>query len=134
MVNIGPGLAYGTTNVVIDGALEATLAGNGSETFASVPCESHLVVVDQTVQGPGPRTRYSCIGSNQKWVSDIDNSAFFDYVSEIWIDTGSDPAGVAQPPNAGFYAPGASFHVALLPACSQDFSRTAGKSDFRISS
>ena len=130
MVNIGPGLAYGTTNVVIDGALEATLAGNGSETFASVPCESHLVVVDQTVQGPAPRTRYSCIGSNQKWVSDIDNSAFFDYVSEIWIDTGSDPAGVAQPPNAGFYAPGASF-ISNAPSPVQSISQPGTKYIFR---
>lgn len=129
-VNIGPGLAYGTTNVVIDGALEATLAGNGSETFASVPCESHLVVVDQTVQGPSPRTRYSCIGSNQKWVSDIDNSAFFDYVSEIWIDTGSDPAGVAQPPGTGFYAPGAGF-ISNAPSPVQSISQPGTKYIFR---
>jgi hypothetical protein len=108
-VNIGSGLAYGTTNVLIDGSPEATLAGNGSEIFPSVPCEGHLVVVDQTVQGPDPKTRYTCIGSNQQWVSDIDNVANFDYAPEIWIDTGSDPAGVAQPPNAGFYAAGAVF-------------------------
>ena len=108
-VNIGPGLLYGTTNVVIDGNPEDTLAGNGSKTFTSVPCESHLVVVDQTVQGPDPKTRYACIGSNQKWVSDVDNSAYFDYAPEIWIDTGSDPAGVTQPPGAGFYAAGANF-------------------------
>jgi len=108
-VNIGPGLAYGTTNVVIDGNPEATLAGNGSEIFTSVPCESHLVVVDQIVQGPDPKTRYACIGSNQKWVSDIDNVAYFDYAPDLWIDTGSEPAGVAQPPNAGFYAVDANF-------------------------
>jgi ribosomal protein L40E len=108
-VNIGSGLAYGTTNVVIDGNPEATLAGNGTEIFTSVPCESHLVVVDQTVQGADSKTRYACIGSNQKWVSDVDNVAYFDYAPEIWIDTGSDPAGVAQPPGAGFYAAGAGF-------------------------
>jgi hypothetical protein len=108
-VNIGPGLVYGTTNVVIDGNPEATLAGNGSEIFTSVPCESHLVVVDQTVQGPDPKTRYACIGSNQKWVSDIDSIAYFDYAPEIWIDTGSDPAGITQPRGAGFYAAGAGF-------------------------
>jgi hypothetical protein len=108
-VNIGPGLAYGTTNVVIDGNPEATLAGNGTELFTSVPCESHLVVVDQTVQGADPKTRYACIGSNSKMVSDVDNVAYFDYAPEIWIDTGSDPAGVAQPPGQGFYAAGAGF-------------------------
>ncbi len=129
-VNIGPGLAYGTTNVVIDGALQAALAGNGYETFASVPCESHLVVVDQTVQGPAPRTRYSCIGSNQKWVSDIDNSAFFDYVSEIWIDTGSDPAGVSQPPGTGYYAPGAGF-ISNAPSPVQSISQPGTKYIFR---
>ena len=108
-VNIGPGLVYGMTNVMIDGNPEATLAGNGAETFTSVPCESHLVVVDQIVQGPDPKTRYSCVGSNQKWVSDIDRTAYFDYAPDMWIDTGSDPAGVAQPPNAGFHAIGSNF-------------------------
>ena len=108
-VNIGPGLAYGTTDVVIDGNPEATLAGNGYEIFTSVPCESHLVVVDQIVQGPDPKTSYTCIGSNQKWVSDMDNIAYFDYAPDLWIDTGSNPDGVAQPPNAGFYAMGANF-------------------------
>ena len=108
-VNIGPGLAYGTTNVVIDGNPEATLAGNGSKIFTSVPCESHLVIVDQTVQGPDPKTRYGCIGSNQKWVSDVDSVAYFDYAPDMWIDTGSDPAGITQPPGAGFYAAGAGF-------------------------
>jgi hypothetical protein len=129
-VNIGPGLAYGTTNVVIDGTLEATLAGNGSETFSSVPCESHLVVVDQTVQGPDPKTRYSCVGSNQKWVSDIDSIAYFDYASDVWIDTGSDPAGVALPPNAGFYAPGASF-ISSAPSPVQSGSQSGTKYIFR---
>ena len=129
-VNIGPGLAYGTTNVVVDGALEATLAGNGAETFASVPCESHLVVVDQTVQGPDPKTRYSCVGSNQKWVSDVDSIAYFDYAPDIWIDTGSDPAGVAQPPGTGFYAHGAIF-ISNAPSPVQSISQPGTKYIFR---
>ena len=108
-VNIGPGLAYGATDVVVDGNPAATLAGNGSKTFTSVPCESHLVVVDQIVQGAQPKTRYACVGSNQKWVSNIDNTAYFDYAPDLWIDTAGEPAGVAQPPGAGFYAAGANF-------------------------
>ena len=129
-VNIGPGLVYGTTNVVIDGTIEATLAGNGSEIFTSVPCESHLVVVDQTVQGPDPKTRYSCIGSNQKWVSDIDSIAYFDYAPDMWIDTGSDPAGAAQPPGAGFYAAGANF-ISSAPSPVQSGSQSGTKYLFR---
>jgi len=130
-VNIGPGLAYGTTNVVIDGNPEATLAGNGSEIFTSVPCESHLVVVDQIVQGPDPKTRYACIGSNQKWVSDIDNVAYFDYAPDLWIDTGSEPAGVAQPPNAGFYAVDANFSSSA-PSPVQSNSLQGTKYIFRV--
>jgi len=129
-VNIGPGLAYGTTSVVIDGNPEATLSGNGSEIFTSVPCESHLVVVDQIVQGTDPKTRYACIGSNQKWVSDMDNIAYFDYAPEMWIDTGSDPAGVTQPPNAGFYAIGANF-VSSAPSPIQSTSQQGTKYIFR---
>jgi hypothetical protein len=129
-VNIGPGLAYGKTDVVIDGSPEATLAGNGSKTFTSVPCESHLVVVDQIVQGPDPKTRYTCVGSNQKWVSDMDNIAYFDYAPDMWIDTGSDPAGVTQPPNAGFYAVGANF-ISSAPSPVQSNSQQGTKYIFR---
>ncbi|MDD5311525.1 MAG: putative Ig domain-containing protein [Dehalococcoidia bacterium] len=108
-VNIGPGLTYGQTNVIIDGTSQATLGGGNSETFTSIPCENHLVIVDQIVQGPDPKTRYSCIGSNQQWVTDIDNSADFNYVKEVYVDTASDPAGIAQPSGAGFYAVGNDF-------------------------
>jgi hypothetical protein len=129
-VNIGPGLAYGTTNVVIDGNHEATLSGNGSELFTSVPCEGHLVVVDQIVQGPDPKTRYTCIGSNSKMVSDTDNVAYFDYARDVWIDTGSDPAGVAQPPGAGFYAAGANF-ISSAPSPVQSVSQPGTKYLFK---
>ncbi len=105
-VEIGPGLTQGQTPVVIDGTNEATLAGGQSETFTSVPCESHLVMVNQTVQGSGPNTRFAVIGSNQKWVTDVDSVAYFDYRQEAFIQTGSDPPGVALPPGTGFYAIG----------------------------
>ncbi len=108
-VEIGPGLTQGQTRVLIDGSQEAILAGGGSETFTSVPCESHLVVVDQVVQGPDPQTRFTVIGSNQKTVTDIDNHAYFDYAREVHIGTSSDPSGLTQPPGAGFYAVGNYF-------------------------
>jgi len=108
-VQIGPGLTQGQTRVLVDGGQETVLAGGGSETFTSVPCESHTVMVDQTVPGIDPQTRFSIIGSNIKTVSDIDNLAFFDYAQDVLIQTGSDPGGVAQPTGAGFYAIGADF-------------------------
>lgn len=108
-VNIGPGLVNGQTNVVIDGKLEATLGGNQSETFTSVPCQSHLVVVDQIIPGSDPKTRFVVKGSNQTIVSDTNNIAFFDYAQEVLIDTGSDPNGVSQPPGTGFYAMNSNF-------------------------
>jgi len=107
-VEIGPGLTQGQTNVLVDGTHEATLIGGQSEVFTSVPCESHLVMVDQTITGPG-QTRFSVIGSNLKTVTDTDNYAYFDYAPEVYIATSSDPIGVAQPPGAGFYAMGGAF-------------------------
>ena len=106
-VQIGTGLTRGQTNVLIDGAPEATLAGGQSEGFTSSPCESHLVMVDQTVQAAN--TRFSVIGSNTKLVTDIDNSAYFDYAPELYIGTASSPSGVAQPTGAGYYAVGSYF-------------------------
>jgi hypothetical protein len=67
------------------------------------------VMVDQTVPGIDPQTRFSVIGSNIKTVSDINNLAYFNYAQDVLIQTGSDPGGVAQPSGAGFYAIGANF-------------------------
>jgi len=108
-VAIGSGLAQGQTNVQVDGAHEATLLGGQSQVLTSVPCESHLVMVDQTIQGADPNARFSVIGSNFKQVSNVDNYAFFDYAREVYITTGSDPSGLTEPPGAGFYAVGSYF-------------------------
>ena len=74
-VAIGTGLTQGQTNVWIDGAHKAILAGGQSENFISVPCESHLVMVDQTVLVPYSNTRFSAVGSNTKMVTDVDSYA-----------------------------------------------------------
>lgn len=108
-VEIGPGLTQGQANVLVDGTLKATLVGGQKETFTSVPCESHLVMVDQTVQVPNSNTRFSIIGSNTKTVSDIDNYAYFNYGQEVFIQTASEPSGVTQPPGTGFYVVGSNF-------------------------
>ncbi|MCJ7654753.1 MAG: putative Ig domain-containing protein [Dehalococcoidia bacterium] len=108
-VEIGPGLTQGQTNVLVDGAHEATLIGGQSQSFTSVPCESHLVMVDQTVQVPNSNIKFTVIGSNTKTVTDVDNHAYFNYAQEIYIQTSSEPSGVAQPPGTGFYAVGSNF-------------------------
>jgi len=108
-VQIGPGLTQGQTRVMIDGNHKATLGGNQSETFTSVPCQSHVVVVDQIIQSADPNTRFVVIGSNSKVVTDTDNYAYFDYAREFYIRTTSSPGGIAQPQGDGFYAAGSYF-------------------------
>ena len=106
-VAIGSGLTQGYTNVVIDGTHEATLGGGQSEGFTSIPCESHLVMVDPTVQVGN--SRFSVIGSNIKSVTNVDSYVYFDYAPEVRIETASTPGGIAQPSGAGFYAIGSYF-------------------------
>jgi hypothetical protein len=108
-VEIGSGLLQGFTNVLIDGVHEATLGRNQSQAFTSIPCESHLVMVDQMVQGTNSNNRFSVIGSNVKVVTDIDSYAYFDYVQEVRIDTVSSPGGITQPPGSGYYPVGSHF-------------------------
>jgi hypothetical protein len=108
-VEIGSGLTQGQTKVLVDGANKATLVGGQSKVFTSQPCESHLVMVDQTVQVPNSNTRFSVIGSNIKTVTDTDNYAYFNYAPEVYIQTASDPSGIAQPPGIGYYAVGSNF-------------------------
>ena len=108
-VNIGPGLESGLTDVVIDGNLETTLTGNGSELFTSIPCESHLVFVNQIVQGQDPDTQFECIGSNSKTVTDTDNTAYFDYAKKVNIKTAGEPPGAPIPSGAGWYAVNSDF-------------------------
>jgi hypothetical protein len=108
-VQIGPGLEDGQTPVIIDGNLEATLAGNGSQTFTSDPCESHLVVVEPIIQGTDPKTRYAVTGASQKWVSETDSIARFDYVRQVYIDTGSSPVSAPVPAGEGWYTVNSDF-------------------------
>ena len=110
-VEIGPGLAAGQTNVVIDGTQEVTLGGSQTETFTTQQGESHSVTVDQTIAGPDPKTRYAVKGSNEIMVSETNTSAYFDYAQQVLIDTGSDPGGISQPGGTGWYAIGDYFNT-----------------------
>jgi hypothetical protein len=108
VVEIGTGLEYGQTKVFVDSEYYATLAGGQSKTVASQPCQGRIVSVDQTVPGPDDKTRYVVIGSNYKPCTDIDNRAYFNYAKQVYIDTGSDPSGVAVP-GTGWYTVGSDF-------------------------
>jgi hypothetical protein len=119
-VEIGSGLSQGFTNVLIDGIHEATLGGTQTQGFTSIPCESHLVMVDQMIPGSNSNSRYSVIGSNVKVVTDIDNYAYFDYTQEVRIDTATSPGGITQPPGAGFYPVGNYFSSTAVGAVATD--------------
>jgi hypothetical protein len=67
-------------------------------------------MVDQTLPGPDPNTRFEVIGPNYKKVTDVDNYAYFDYARQVLIETGSNPTGVAQPSGTGFYTVGGYFN------------------------
>ncbi|MBN1374857.1 MAG: zinc ribbon domain-containing protein [Dehalococcoidia bacterium] len=108
-VAIGPGLTAGQTQVLINGQLEATLSGGTSGTFTSYPCQSNLVMVDETLPGTDPSTRFAVVGLNYKMVNDTDNYAYFDYARQVLIETASNPGGIVQPPGTGFYTVGSSF-------------------------
>jgi len=108
-VQIGPGLTQGQASVIVDGTLRTTLAGGGSDTFTSIPCQSHTVQVSDTVQGFDVNTRFKVTSQNPQTVDYTNNTARFDYAPEVSINTASSPAGVTQPPNSGFYAVGSTF-------------------------
>lgn len=107
-VEIG-GLTQGQTNLLIDSSHEATLTGGQTYAFTSIPCESHTVMVDQTVQPPNSNIRFSVVGSNMKTLTTTDNHAYFNYEPEVYIQTASEPSGVTSPPGTGNYPVGSYF-------------------------
>ena len=111
-VLIGPGLTSGQTTVLINGQPKATLTGGGSQTFTSpLGRQSNMVSVDQSVPGPDPQTIFSVRGSNEILVNETNTAAYFDYAREVLIETGSSPAGIAQPSGAGFCVVGSNFNT-----------------------
>lgn len=108
-VEIGTGLEYGQTTVYIDNNYEASLAGGQSKLITSKPCQGRVVSVDQTVPGPTDKIKYVVIGPNVKACTDIDNHAYFNYEKWVYIDTGSDPSGIAKPGVDGWYAVGSDY-------------------------
>ncbi len=109
VVEIGPGLVSGTTPVLIDGTPEATLGGSQSAVFTAHAGEMHLTSVDRSVPGADPSIRYGVTGPHQILVSDTNLIAHYDYAVEVFIQTGSDPAGVSEPHGTGYYAVGSRF-------------------------
>ncbi len=105
-VEIGSGLAYGQTNVLVNDKQWTIMAGNESKALTSKPCQGSIVTVDQIVPGPDAKTRYVVIGSNYKPCTDIDNRAYFNYAKEVYLDFASDPSGVAKPGADGWYLVG----------------------------
>lgn len=108
-VQIGPGLTQGQTNVIIDGSHQATLGGGQSTIYTSYPCQSHIVLVDDVVIGPDGITKYKVTSQNPQNLTDAAGTAYFDYAQEVLINTASNPAGISQPPNSGYYAVGTNF-------------------------
>ena len=108
-VEVGPGLTEGTTPVLIDGAPEATLGGSQSASFTGHPGEMYLTSVEQSIAGTDPNVRYGVTGPHQILVSDSNQTAHFDYAVEVFIQTGSEPPGVSEPPGTGYYAVGSAF-------------------------
>ena len=108
-VEVGPGLAEGATPVMIDGTVEATLRGGQSASFIANVGQNHLVDIQQSVPGSDPSTSYAVAGPHQMLVSESNPTAYFDYAPEVYIQTGSEPPGVSQPPGTGYYAVGGSF-------------------------
>ncbi len=109
IVQIGPGLVEGLTQVLIDGSAQATLGGSQSATFSSYLGEKHLVSVDREVAGADPNTRYAVKGPYEVLVSESSAAAYFDYAKEVFIQAVSEPAGVSQPSGTGYYAIGGNF-------------------------
>ena len=121
-VEIGIGLDYGQTKVFVDDKQEATLAGGQSKAIASKPCKGRIVSVDQTVPGPDAKTRYVVIGPNVKPCTDIDNVAYFNYQKQVYIETGSDPSGIAVP-GTGWYTVGSDFSTTVTSTIDSDSTR-----------
>jgi len=115
MVSIDSSLKIGTTQVSIDSAPKAIMAGGQSQKFEGRLGTSHIVTLTSPVSDPqNSDIRYSVENANQT-VSQAMPSAYFTFFPEYRITLNSDPAGIGSLSGSNWYARDKTF-TASAPA------------------
>jgi hypothetical protein len=100
------------TALLVDGNHAADMKG-GDVLVLSYPIGSaHTFQVDQYVDG-ATGFRYYC--ASNSWTASAAGSNAFNYVTQVYLDVSTDPAGITDVTSSGWYAKDSSASIAAVP-------------------
>jgi len=101
-----------SANLRVDGQIEGTVPGSDVQTLSFPIGTTHNVTVDQYLSG-GTGVRYYCAQNNL--IVSSPGSYTFSYQTQYQLTITTDPSGIAQVGNGGWFIAGASVQTGLAP-------------------
>lgn len=100
------------TMLQVDGNKVADMKGGDVRVMSYPIGTSHTFQVDQYVDGAAGY-RYYC--ASNTWAAGAEGSNVFNYAAQVYLDVSTDPAGITEVTQSGWYAVGSSATISSVP-------------------
>ena len=101
-----------TTTLQVDGNKVADMKGGDVQVLSYTIGTSHTFQVDQYVSGASGY-RYYC--TSNSWTAGAEGSNQFNYATQVYLDVSTDPTGITDVTQPGWYAAGSSASISSVP-------------------
>lgn len=102
-----------TTTLQVDGNKVADMKGGDVQVLSYTIGTSHTFQVDQYVSGASG-FRYHC--TSNSWTAGAEGSNQFNYATQVYLDVSTDPTGIIDVTQSGWYAEGSSASISSVPS------------------
>lgn len=102
-----------TTALLVDGNKVADMKGGDVRVLSYPIGSSHTFQVDQYVTGA---EGYRYYAASNSWTANAAGSNVFNYVTQLYLDVSTDPAGVTDVTASGWFAKGSTASISAVPA------------------
>jgi len=100
------------TTLQVDGSKVAEMKGGDVRVLSYTIGTSHTFQVDQYVSGASGY-RYYC--TSNSWTAGAEGSNQFNYATQVYLDVSTDPTGITDVTQPGWYAAGSSASISSVP-------------------